>query len=99
MIDATIEIMWVQAVLQKLHVRSPPSPWLWCDNMGVKYLSSNPIFHGRMKHVKIGYHFVNDRVMKKLLEVRFISRMINLLTILSNHYRMKDSTVFNTFST
>jgi hypothetical protein len=41
--------------------------------MGAKYLALNPIFHGRMKHVEIDYHFVCDRVLQKLLEVRFIS--------------------------
>jgi hypothetical protein len=99
MTDATIEIMWVQAVLRKLHVRSPPSPWLWCDNMGVKYLSSNPIFHGRMKHVKIGYHFVNDRVMKKLLEVRFISTNDQLADDFIKPLPHERFYSFNTFST
>jgi hypothetical protein len=37
--------------------------------MGAKYLASNPIFHGRIKHID----FVRDRVTKKLLDVRFIS--------------------------
>jgi hypothetical protein len=36
-------------------------------------LSSNPIFYGRMKHVEVDYHFVRDRVVKKLLDVRYIS--------------------------
>jgi hypothetical protein len=41
--------------------------------MGAKYLASNPIFHGRIKHIEVDYHFVRDRVTKKLLDVRFIS--------------------------
>jgi hypothetical protein len=45
----------------------------WCDNMEAKYLASNPIFHGRMKHIEVDYHFIRDRVSKKLLDVRFIS--------------------------
>jgi hypothetical protein len=55
--DATTEIMWVQAILQELCIPCPISARLWCDNMGAKYLASNPIFHGRMKHVEIDYHF------------------------------------------
>jgi hypothetical protein len=41
--------------------------------MGAKYLVSNLIFHGRMKHVEVDYHFVRNHVIKKLLNVHFIS--------------------------
>jgi hypothetical protein len=41
--------------------------------MGAKYLASNPIFHESMKHIEVEYHFVRNRVTKKLLDVRFIS--------------------------
>jgi hypothetical protein len=73
MADTTAEVMWVQTVLMELGVPCPRNARLWCDNMGAKYLASNPIFHGRMKHVEVDYHFVRDRVLKKLLEIRFIS--------------------------
>jgi hypothetical protein len=73
MADATTEVMWVQTDFDERGIRTPHSARLWCDNMGAKYLASNPIFYGRMKHVKIDYHFVRDQVSKKLLDVRFIS--------------------------
>jgi hypothetical protein len=73
MADATAEIMWVQIILQELRVPHSRNSRLWCDNMGVKYLASNLIFHGRTKHMEVDYHFVRDRVVKKLLDVQFIS--------------------------
>jgi hypothetical protein len=69
--NVTAEIMWVQSLLQELGVKSPPTAKLWCDNMGVTYLTANPVFHGRMKYVEIDYHFVRDRVSKRLLEIAY----------------------------
>jgi hypothetical protein len=41
--------------------------------MGAKYLSLNPIFHGRMKNIEVDYPFVRDQVVKRLMDIRFIS--------------------------
>lgn len=71
--DATAEIIWVQAVLQELGVSSSRTACLWCDNLGATYLTANPVFHGRTKHVEVDYHFVRERVASKLLEIRFIA--------------------------
>jgi hypothetical protein len=38
-----------------------------------KYLSSNPVFHGRMRHIEVDYHLVLDQVLQRKLDVRFIS--------------------------
>jgi hypothetical protein len=46
---------------------------LWCDNIGATYLTANPIFHRRMKHVEVDYHFVRERVASRQLDVRIIS--------------------------
>lgn len=48
--DSTAEIMWVQTLLRAIGVACPSTAQLWCDNMGVKYLSANPVFHARTKH-------------------------------------------------
>jgi hypothetical protein len=46
---------------------------LWCDNIGATYLTTNPIFHRRIKHVEVDYHFVHERVASRQLDVRIIS--------------------------
>jgi hypothetical protein len=73
MANATIEIVWVQTILQELGVIEPKAAYLLCDNLGATYLSANPVFHARTKHIEIDYHFVRERVAEKLLSIWFIS--------------------------
>lgn len=37
--------------------------------MGAKYLAFNLIFHSKIKHIKVYYHFVIQQVAKKLLDI------------------------------
>jgi hypothetical protein len=81
--DGTAEILWIRALLSDLHFSSDPMTILWCDNLGATYLSVNPIFHARTKHVEVDYHFVRDRVAKKEIVVRFISSQDQLADVLT----------------
>lgn len=86
---ATAEVMWIQSLLQELGYSKTPPPILWCDNLGATYLTVNPIFHARTKHIEIDYHFVRERVAANRLKVRFISTKDQLADIftkgLSSH--------------
>ena len=64
--------MWIQTLLKELKVASPPVARLWCDNMGAKYLASNPVFHARTKHIEVDFHFVRERVNNKLLQIDYV---------------------------
>jgi hypothetical protein len=65
--------MWLQTLLVELGIPHQPTASLWCDNLGATYLSANPVFHARTKHMEVDYHFVRERVARKQFNIRFIS--------------------------
>ena len=79
--NATAELIWVEALLKEISVPPASTPVLWCDNIGATYLSANPVFHARTKHIEIDYHFVRERIAHKLLQIWFISSKDQLANI------------------
>jgi len=81
--DATAEMMWVQRLLTESKLQHPSAARLWCDNLGATYLSTNPIFHARTKHIEIDFHFVRERVAQKLLDIfaQVISKQTGLQSL------------------
>jgi hypothetical protein len=51
--NTTVEVTWIQTLLLEIGIPCLRQVKLWCDNLGAKYLVSNPIFQGRVKHVEI----------------------------------------------
>ncbi|KAK0576029.1 hypothetical protein LWI29_010847 [Acer saccharum] len=56
------ELNLVCFLLTDLGLTLPTVPIIYCDNIGATQLCSNPIFHSRMKHVAIDFHFIRDQV-------------------------------------
>jgi hypothetical protein len=51
--NATAEIIWIRTLLDELCVPHPSAAALWCNNLGATYLSANPVFHARTKHIEV----------------------------------------------
>ena len=77
------EIMWLLNLLSELEVPSH-IPTLFCDNIGTTYLCSNPVFHSRMKHIALDYHFVRQIVQLEKIRVSHISTKDQPTDILTN---------------
>jgi hypothetical protein len=91
----TQELMWIQNLLQELQIPLTP-PTIFSDNIGATYLCVNPVFHSRMKHVAIDYHFVRDLVVAKKLQVSHVPTSLQLADLLTKplsstrHHFLKD---------
>jgi hypothetical protein len=60
--NGVAEATWLRQLLHEL--QAPPSrcTLVYCDNISVVYLSTNPVQHQRTKHVEIDLHFVREKV-------------------------------------
>jgi hypothetical protein len=45
---------------------------LICDNTSAISIAKNPVFHKRMKHLKVRHHFLRDHVKKRDIKMRYI---------------------------
>ena len=65
--------MWIANLLRELRFPITTTPTLYCDNIGATYLAANPVFHSRMKHLALDYHFVRELAQRKYLRVSHVS--------------------------
>ncbi|GKD27455.1 ribonuclease H-like domain-containing protein [Tanacetum coccineum] len=57
--NAVAETSWIRNLLRELHTPLFPATLVYCDNVSVVYMSSNPVQHQRTKHREIDiYLFV-----------------------------------------
>lgn len=67
------EVRWICSLLHELGVKVPVVPVIYCDNVGATYLCANPVFHSRMKHIAIDYHFIRNLIQLGVVRVAHIS--------------------------
>ena len=76
--SVTSELMWISQLLNDLHVKILNPTTVFCDNQAAIAIASNPMFHERMKHIKIDCHFVGDKIADEFLKVLPIKSSLQL---------------------
>ena len=54
-----------------------------CDNQSCIKMTENRVFHDRLRHIEIHYHFIHDMVKRGALKLQYIStdeQVANVLT-------------------
>ena len=83
MANIAAELTWLTYILNDLCISLPSSPTLYCDNISALYMTINPVFHARSKHIELDYHFVRERLALGLLVTQHIpstNQVANLFT-------------------
>lgn len=70
---AASEVRWLYSLLCEVGVKLDNIPTMYCDNIGATYLSTNPVFLSRMKHLALDYHFIREQVQNHTLRVSHVS--------------------------
>ena len=94
--STTAEVCWLQSLLSELDAPSPTKPIIYCDNIGATYLAANQVFHSRMKHLALDYHFVRQFVQNGELRISHVNSADQLAHALAKplpHTRFESPTV------
>ena len=67
------ELTWISFIFRDIGLYLHEPPTLFCDNISALYMTINPMFHARTKHIEIYYHFVREKVALGSLITKFVS--------------------------
>lgn len=71
--NTTSEIRWICNLLTELGITLSTPPVVYCDNLGAIFLCANHVFHTRMKHVALDYHFIHGQIQRGMLRVSHVN--------------------------
>lgn len=71
--NSSTKTSWITSLLKELQAPLQKPPNLLCDKIGATYLSANLVFHSRMKHLDIDYHFVRQNVQAGNFTISYIN--------------------------
>ena len=62
------EVIWIQRLLGELGHKQHKVT-MYCNNQSTLHIARNPFFHSETKHIGVQYHFVNEVVGERSVDI------------------------------
>jgi len=70
---AACEIVWLQKLLSDLGQSVDAPIVIYCDNTSSILLVNSSVYHARIKHIEVQYHFIREKVLAKEIDLIHVS--------------------------
>ena len=76
--EAATQILWLQRLVNSIGLELEDTglgikqPILYVDNQSAIALANNPVHHARSKHIDTREHFLREKVLDNLIDLRYI---------------------------
>ena len=70
--SASCESIWLRKLLTGLFDLEMDATIIFCDNQSCIKMTENPVFHDKMKHNEIRYHYIRDMVQKGDVKLQYV---------------------------
>jgi len=81
--SASCEAIWLCKLLTGLFDLEMEATTILCDNQSCIKMTENPIFHDKLKHIEIWYHYIHDMVQRGAIKLLYVStdeQVVDVLT-------------------
>ena len=81
--SASCEAVWLRKLLYELFDLQLDSTCIYYDNHSCVNFLENPVFHDKLKHIEIKYHYIRDMVYRGVVKLQYVTtdkQIANVLT-------------------
>ena len=70
---ASCEAVWLWNILSDLCDLQMDATCIHCDNQSCVKFLENPVFHDKLKHIEIKYHYITDMVQRGAVKLQYVA--------------------------
>jgi len=96
LIEGAKEATWLQLLLCRMGQSKDKSVLIYCDNQSCMKIARNPVYHARIKHIDVHYHYIRERLCEGEIELCHVASKDQLADILTKPLGKKKFCKFRT---